>query len=440
MNYNTTQGKISGTITIPSSKSQTIRALLIASAAKGTSRLHNPLNSQDTQSCLAFCRSIGADIVESANYWDITGITGTGKTRELSLIYNEKNPLVLDVGNSGTTLYLGAGFAAALGLPVILTGDEQIRSRPVENLLNSLRDLGAEVSFTIPESLSLQGKPGCPPVYIKGPLQGGSTRIACPTSQYLSCLLLAAPAATGQSTIEVTLLNEAPYAEMTLEWLDDQKIPYQNDGLLHFTFPGHSNYSSFEKRIPGDYSSASFFFCAAAVTGSTLTIDGLVQNDSQGDKAVLGWLEKMGCTISWVENAVTVSGPEPGRLQGIDIDLNAAPDALPILAVTGCFANGTTRLLNVPQARIKETDRIAVMAEELSRIGADISELEDGLVIHGVKELSGGTAAGHRDHRVIMSLAVAGLCTTASLTITGAEAASVTFPSFFSLLEKILQN
>ncbi|NQT60618.1 MAG: 3-phosphoshikimate 1-carboxyvinyltransferase [Bacteroidetes bacterium] len=444
MNKIAAQGNISGTIAIPSSKSQTIRALLIASAAEGVSRLHNPLDSQDTLSCFSFCKSIGAEIVKSDTYWDVTGISGTDKARELSLKYTKENPLVLDVGNSGTTLYLGAGFAASLGIPVILTGDEQIRSRPVENLLNSLRDLGAEVSFTIPEShlppSAIKGAPGCPPVYIKGPLQGGSTSIDCPTSQYLSCLLLAAPAAMGQSTIEVTLLNEAPYAEMTMEWLDDQEIPYQHEGMSQFTFPGKSRYQSFEKLIPGDYSSASFFFCAAAVTGSTLTIDGLVENDSQGDKAVLGWLEQMGCTISWDGDAVTVSGSAPGKLKGIDIDLNAAPDALPILAVTGCFAGGTTRLLNVPQARIKETDRIEVMAKELTLLGADITELEDGLVIQGVGKLSGGVVEGHGDHRVIMSLAVAGLCTETPLTITGAEATSVTFPTFFSLLDKILQN
>ena len=444
MNKTVAQGDISGTITIPSSKSQTIRALLIAAAAEGVSRLHNPLISQDTLSCLAFCRSIGAEIVKTDAYWDVTGIAGTEKVRDLRLKYRKENPLILDVGNSGTTLYLGAGFAASLGIPVILTGDAQIRNRPVENLLNSLQELGAEVSFILPESPQQtaisKGAPGCPPVYIHGPLKGGTTSIACPTSQYLSCLLLAAPQATGASTIEVTLLNEAPYAEMTMEWLKEQDIPFQHKSMSLFRFPGNSSYRSFEKLIPGDYSSASFFFCAAAITGSTLTIAGLVENDSQGDKAVLGWLGEMGCKITWDGDAVTVSGPAPGKLKGIDIDLNSAPDALPILAVTGCFAKGTTRLLNVPQARIKETDRIDVMTEELSRLGADISELEDGMVIQGVEKLSGGTVEGHGDHRVIMSLAVAGLCTEEPLEITGAEAASVTFPTFFDLLEQILQN
>ncbi len=442
MNKIIKQGNLSGTITIPSSKSQTIRALLIAAAAKGVSRLYNPLESQDTLSCSVFCKSLGAEIVKTNEYWEITGISGTEKVRELQLTYTEENPLILDVGNSGTTLYLGAGLAASLGIPVILTGDEQIRSRPVENLLNSLQDLGADVSYGMKGARlnpsAAKSSAGCPPVYINGPLQGGFTRIACPTSQYLSCLLLAAPLAMGQSSIEVTLLNEAPYAGMTLEWLNEQEIPYQHEGMFQFTFPGKSRYRSFEKLIPGDYSSASFFFCAAAVTGSTLTIDGLVENDSQGDKAVLGWLEQMGCRIVWNGDAVTVSGPASGDLKGIDIDLNSAPDALPILAVTGCFASGTTRLLNVPQARIKETDRIAVMAVELSRLGADITELEDGLIIQGSGKLSGGIAEGHGDHRVIMALAVAGLCTGTPLTITGVEAASVTFPTFFNLLEQIL--
>ena len=444
MNKIIKQGILGGTLTVPSSKSQTIRALLIAAAAKGVSRLYNPLESQDTYSCSAFCTSLGAEIVRTDAYWDITGIMGTEKVQDLQQKYTEENPLILDVGNSGTTLYLGAGFAASLGIPVILTGDEQIQSRPVENLLNSLRDLGADVSYSMKEPLhnpsAAKGSEGCPPVYIKGPLRGGFTRIACPTSQYLSSLLLAAPLALDQSSIEVTLLNEAPYAAMTLEWLNEQKIPYQHKEMVQFTFPGKSRYRAFEKHIPGDYSSASFFFCAAAITGSTLTLKGLMKNDSQGDKAVLEWLQQMGCKIVWQGDTLTVSGPEPGTLKGIDIDLNSAPDALPILAVTGCFASGTTRLLNVPQARIKETDRIAVMAAELSRLTADITELEDGLIIQGSGKLSGGVADGHGDHRVIMSLAVAGLCTEDPLTITGAEAASVTFPTFFNLLENILQN
>jgi 3-phosphoshikimate 1-carboxyvinyltransferase len=426
-----TPASVTGDVLIPASKSQTIRALLIASAAGGTSVLRNPLDSHDTRSCASFCRAIGARIEEDGSSWRVTG----GKNPDL---IDTGTPLILDIGNSGTTICLGAGFAASLGIPVILTGDRQIRSRPVANLFSAYSDLGVRVSYAVPGEYGLEPAqaPGCPPVLLQGPVRGGSVRIACPTSQYLSSLLLAAVTAENQVDIEVTLLNEAPYVEMTLEWLDEQKIVYSRSGLQRFSFPGGGSFTPFDKIVPGDYSSASFFFCMAAVTGGSLTLHGLSRRDSQGDRMVLTWLERMGCSAVWEDEQVTVTGPPPGTLKGIDIDLNSAPDALPVLAVTGCFARGTTRLLNVPQARIKETDRIAVMAAELGKLNADIRELEDGLEIRG-KALTGGNVCGHGDHRVIMALATASLAADGPVTIDDISASDVTFPAFFDLLESI---
>lgn len=476
-------------IRIPGSKSQTIRALLIAAFSPGTTAIRSPLDSGDTRSCLEACRSFGASISEEAGIWKVTGIMDHRMTQE------ENIPLLVDVGNSGTTLYLGLGLAAALGRPLIFTGDEQIRKRPVVNLTRALEDLGAFCSFSLDEIQDIYGDTyaigsgdlkkiaelepaltsGAAPCLIHGPLTGGETSIECPTSQYLSSLLLAAPLAEDTSSIHVPLLHERPYAEMTLRWLDDQGIKYScSDDFSEFTVEGGQAYHSFDAAVSGDFSSASFFFCAAAITGSSMVFSGLDPHDPQGDKAVLQLLESMGCSVSWEyagadgeeapqddaagggnsggtglvggandaasaagEQLLTVSGPVKGELQPLDADLNAIPDALPILAMTACFARGTSYLRNVPQARIKETDRIAVMRRELEKLGAEMEELEDGLIIHGKGFLDGGQVEGHGDHRVIMSLAVAGLAARGEIEIQGTDAAAITFPTFFTLLDEI---
>ena len=445
--------KLAGSVLIPASKSHTIRALLIASLAWGTSRILNPLDSEDARSCIWACRMFGARIrEENSAEGRVLVVDGTG-----GRVTAPDRPV--DVGNSGTTLYLAAGIAALGEEDITFTGDSQIRSRPAGNLLQSLADLGARVRYGAAE--------GTAPFTIRGPLKGGATRIECPTSQYLSSLLIAAPPAAAVMTeIEVPLLHERPYVEMTLRWLDEQGIRMERRGLESFRIPGGQRYKSFEKPVPGDFSSAAFFLCAAAITGSTLTLRGLDMEDSQGDKEVVRILEAMGCEVRIDRTDITISG---GGLHGRDIDMNAIPDALPALAVAGCYAKGTTRLLNVPQARLKETDRIAVMAEELAKMGADIRELADGLEIRSrepapatpVSEApappaapsAAGTAAaarasgpglplrgarvnGHGDHRVVMALAVAALGAAGRTEIETAEAAAVTFPEFFSLLEK----
>jgi len=410
---------LSGTITIPSSKSHTIRALLIAAMAKGESTIINPLDSADTRSCLEAVKILGAKIKTENDRWIVQGTGGN--------IHPTAD--TIDVGNSGTTLYLAAGLAALSSHKITFTGDQQIKSRPVETLLNSLRDLGAEITIS--------GKNGCPPFSIQGPLTGGKTSIECPTSQYLSSLLLCTPLVNGNTEIEVPLLREQPYVEMTLKWMNDQFIMYDTTDFKEFFIPGGQSFEAFDKQVPGDFSSATFFLCAAAVTGSSLTLKGLDMADSQGDKAVVYMLEKMGCRIEIGINFIKIEGHP---LKGCEFDLNDTPDALPALAVTACFAEGETKLYNVPQARLKETDRISVMKKELEKMGADIKELEDGLVIRGSGDypLKGAEVCGHKDHRIIMSLAIAALASKGKTTIDDISAVSITFPNFFELLNQII--
>ena len=266
----------------------------------------------------------------------------------------------------------------------------------------------------------------------RGRITGGRTEIRAVTSQFLSSLLVSAPLAERDTEIRVLQLNEAPYVEMTLAWLEGLGVVWERRGWERFSVRGGQGHRAFERRIPGDFSSATFFLCAAAATGSELLVRGLDTADVQGDRAVVGMLAEMGAKVEPVPGGLRIRG---GDLRGAEFDLNATPDALPALAAAACFASGETRLRNVPQARLKETDRIAVMARELAKMGADVEELQDGLVIRG-RPLRGARVSGHGDHRVVMALAVAGLAAEGETVVDTAEAVRVTFPTFVDLMRR----
>lgn len=415
------KSRLKGTVSIPASKSHTIRAVAIASLAAGESLIHNPLDSSDCAAAVSCYRALGAGIDTSKP--DLWKVTGTG-----GRINAPKQ--VVDVANSGTTLLVAMGSAALAGpgQTTTFTGDAQTRSRPVGPLCDSLADLGAKCV-----SLKNNGKV---PVKITGRLSGGKTAIAASTSQYLSSLLLCTPLATKDTEIDVTLLNEPGYAQMTLDWLDKQHIEYENERMRRFRIRGNQSYKAFEAAVPADFSSATFFLCAAVLVGEQVTLLGLDFADSQPDKAVVEYLRAMGADIRIEANSITVKA---SPLHGTDLDMNKTPDALPAMAVTGAFASGTTRLLNVPQARAKETDRIRCMAEELRKMGVDVEELPNGLVIHGGR-LRPTELHGRGDHRIVMALSLAGLVLDGSCVIDTAEAISVTFPNYVELMKSIGAN
>jgi 3-phosphoshikimate 1-carboxyvinyltransferase len=291
-------------------------------------------------------------------------------------------------------------------------------------LLSALENLGVEI---------IDSSGGKCPFTIKGPIKGGKTTVNGVSSQFLTALLIACPLAPTDTEIIVESLNEKPYIEITLDWLRRMGINFEKQGLEWFKIYGKQQYKAFEREIPADFSSAAFPLCAAAITNSELLIKGLDFSDHQGDKAVFGYFEKMGMEIRHVPEGVKVSG---NGLAGVDIDMNATPDALPAMAVAACFAKGTTRLLNVPQARLKECDRIAAMTKELTKLGARVEELSDGLVIHQSR-LKGTEVHGYDDHRLVMALSVAGLAAEGETVVDTAESASVTFPSFVADMKKL---
>lgn len=431
------KSRLKGTVVIPGSKSHTIRAVAIASLATGESLIRNPLDSSDTQAAVACYRALGAAIdISDPKLWKVTGTSG-------NII---SPPEIIDVGNSGTTLRIAIGSAALAqpGQTTTFTGDEQIQTRPIGPLMDALNKIGAKC-----KSLKNNGKV---PVEITGKLTGGKTTIAATTSQYLSSLLLCAPLASKDIEIDVTLLNEPGYVQMTLDWLNKQQIEYEKQppGCLaqprrgcKFRIKGNQSYKAFDATIPADFSSATFFLCAAALAADEVILLGLDFADSQPDKAVVDHLKEMGANISIEQNSVTVKG---ATLRGAELDMNQTPDALPAMAVTAAFAEGTTKLFNVPQARSKETDRIKCIAEELKKMNVNVEELPDGLIIRGKSRVTNHepratvSLHGWADHRIVMALSLAGLAIDGECVINTAEAINVTFPNYVELMKGIGAN
>jgi 3-phosphoshikimate 1-carboxyvinyltransferase len=384
----------------------------MASFTSGVSVIEDPLDSLDTRSCIAVCRGLGADIHEEPSCLVVRGIDSI------------KSERILDVGNSGTTLFLALSMASLGNAPITFTGDNQIRNRSAANLLKGLSSLGVNV----------QSADGYVPISVLGPWRGGRCRVECPTSQYLSGLLMASPLARrGVVTeIEVPLLNEKPYVEMTLSYLDRQGVIYEKSkDFSYFRIKGGAFYKPMNGPVPADFSSAAFPAAAAVISRGKVELEGLDPKDSQGDKAFFDILQAMGCAVDWKGNALFVS--RNGPLRGGVFDLNAIPDALPALSAIAAFAQGETVLTNAAHARIKETDRIAVMARELGKLGVLCTERPDGLVIRG-GTVRGGSVDGQGDHRIVMALAAVGLGAESKIEIVGSEAADVTYPGFLDLL------
>jgi len=420
MEFRCRESCLTGQVQVPGSKSHTIRAVVLGGLADGESVIEAPLASGDTHSAVTGMRALGARIDMRPGEWRIIG---TGARPHVRTSH-------VDVGNSGTTLRTLMGAASLLREGrITLTGDEQIQRRPAAPLAAALEALGASVK-------SLHDN-GCAPFAVGGLLHGGRTTVEAVTSQYVTSLLLACPLAEKDTFLEVPLLNERPYVQMTLDWLSflGVRVEHAPDMSL-FQIRGGSVYPAFRRPVPADFSSAAFFLGAGALGDNAVTCAGLDMQDSQADKAVVDYVREMGAEVTVTDDVVTVHGR---GLHGVELDLNETPDALPVMAVLGCFAEGKTVLRNVAHARIKETDRIAVMACELRKMGGDVEELPDGLVIQGTG-LRGARVEGHGDHRVAMALALAGLCSPSETVVTTAEAAGITFPNFSELMQALGGN
>lgn len=404
---------LSGRIMIPPSKSHTLRALVFAFMARGISHIRNYLPSPDTRSMIDAIRLLGAIVDISSKEIAVDGRGG-------DLIPAEN---VIDCGNSGQVLRFIGAIAALLPSYTILTGDHSIRhNRPIKPLLDGLEQLGA---FAVSSR-----QDGYAPIIIRGPIKGGKAVIPGEDSQPVSGLLIAG--SFGQHPLELHVTNpgEKPWIALTLHWLKKLGIPYVNNHFERYAIQGRAQLEHFDTTISGDFSSAAFPIAAALLTHSELTLHPIDMEDPQGDKAIIPLLQEMGAHFEFDASAQTLTVKKGGPLKGRRIDCNDFIDALPILAVIGCFAEGQTELVNAAIARKKESDRIHCIAKELKKMGADLEERPDGLLIRPTK-LKAANLETHRDHRLVLALSVAALAASSGESvIDGVFAAEKTYPSF----------
>ncbi len=417
MRVHVQKSALSHTMQVPGSKSHTIRAVLLATLAEGTSTIFNPLASGDGQSALNAAKSFGAEVQVYDDRWIIRGLQGKPKVPDTCI----------DTNNSGTTTCFFTSVAALVeeGYTVI-TGDEQIRRRPLKVLVDALNELGATAFLTRSESTA-------PPVVVKGPLRGGKTTIQGFNSQYVSSLLLSSP--FSQTDVELFVENalEKPYVQMTLDWMRKFGIDVSNpDDYSHFYIQGGQCYHSGTYTIAADWSAVAFPLVAASITKSDLMLTGLDFNDSQGDKRVIQILQDMGAHLVIDEKAGTlrVIGGTPLK-GGMVIDMSDIPDALPALTVAATQAQGRTVFTNLAHVRLKETDRVLEMQQKLTYLGCDIQLQDDVLVVQGPTPIQSREVSSSFDHRIAMALFCAGLCAENGLVVNDVECASVSFPNFF---------
>jgi 3-phosphoshikimate 1-carboxyvinyltransferase len=405
------------TIEVPGSKSLTQRALIAAALARGESRLHGPLASEDTSYTSEALRQMGIAVRETGDSWLVQGSGGR--------IQAPAGDIYL--GNNGTaTRFLTS--VAALGQGLFrITGDQRMEERPIKPLLEALQGWGVEIA-------SLKGT-GCPPLEIMAAgLRGGRTLLPeGKSSQYLSSLLLVAPYARREARLEVAgEVLSRPYVAMTMAVMEAFGITVQaNAAYTWFAIP-QGEYQAREYRIEGDASSASYFWAAAALTGGRVTVANVPAPSLQGDAVFARLLEQMGCRVESTAAGITVVGPE--ELRAIEVDMGDCPDVAPTLAVVASQARGRTVIRNIAHLRIKECDRLHVMATELAKLGVEVEEGADYLAITGRgrhhPELHGAEIETYNDHRIAMSFAVAGLVVP-GVRIKGEGCVRKSFPDFW---------
>ena len=406
-------------VRVPGSKSLTNRALIVAALASGKSRLTGALDSEDTRVMVDGLKTLDVAVEHDpdAATIDVTGCTGRVKAKGAELF----------VANSGTSLRFLTALCATGRGTFRLDGTPRMRERPVADLLQALNGLGAITRSDLGT--------GCPPVTVEASgLDGGYAFVKGDvSSQFLSGLLMALPAAKDQTTVEVegTLVSQ-PYVAMTLDVMEAFGVRIGNHKFRRFNVKP-ACYAGRPYAVEPDASAASYFFAAAAVSGATITVEGLGTRSVQGDMGFVDVLEHLGCTVDRKPTETTVTG---GPLRGVDVDMNPISDTVMTLAVIALFAQGVTRIRNVGHIRHKETDRIAALATELRKLGAAVDEHPDGLVIVPPAQITPARIATYDDHRMAMAFAVAGL-KAEGITILDPGCVAKTYPGFWEDLAKL---
>jgi len=415
MNCRVEKSKISGHITCPANKSYSHRAIFLASLAGNGSRVDNVLFSADTIATIEACRNFGAEIEEV----DSTIIV------KKPIKSNEIVPEI-DAKNSGTTIRIASGIASTFTKEITLTGDSSLQKRPMKPLLDALESIGAKCSSTN----------GMPPIKITGRILGGDVSIPGNfSSQFISALLICAPLTEKgiNLTIEGNLVSK-PYLDATIATMRNfgvtvqTLIPYKKYSIT----PQIYKPSSFT--VPMDFSSLALLLSASVLNGEKIIIHGKMGNLPQGDEVFIDILEQMGVKVSIIKDQITIQSPE--KLNGGRFDLSNSPDLLPPLAILALKTRSPIEIVNVKHARLKETDRISILARELIKIGIKVQEKDDGLVLESPKELQGALLNSENDHRLFMAFCISGMYV-GNCIVTDGESVAVSYPDFINEMNRL---
>ena len=422
--------QIGGVVKAPPSKSYSHRAVILASLAKGTSKLYDMLYSEDTLASIRVCKALGAKISRTDGCLEVIGTGGK--------LHNSSADEI-DLANSGTTLRLMTSVSALSDNEVILTGDESLQTRPMGLLMDALVPLGVEAK-------SLKGNDRAP-ILIRPGYPGGETNImGNVSSQFISSTLISSP--LSKNGVKLYVLPEfksRPYVNMTLDimrkfgvktlkgyYLKHENCDKEYQGCKIDEFiVRKQDYIACDYTVEGDYSSASYLLALIAINGGKAKIKNLFRNSKQGDKYILDILQNMGATVVRGEDYVEIASE--GNLKAIDVDLSNAPDLLITVAVLAAMAEGTTNITGVAHARVKETDRIDTTCRELEKLGCELTEREDGMSITG--GVSSGVVDSHGDHRLAMAFSLIGLRN--EIEITNGEVFDVSFPNFIEAMAEL---
>jgi 3-phosphoshikimate 1-carboxyvinyltransferase len=408
---------LQATVSIPGSKSYTNRALLIAGLTDGECRLEKPLVSDDTKYMIRALRAFGVPVQEEKEAFIVSGKGGQLSAPDEDIF----------IGNAGTAMRFLTTLSALAPGKTRLDGDERMRERPLADLLDCLTQMGVQVIS--------ENDNGCPPIEIAGgKVPGGDISLAGDkSSQYLTSILLSAPYFKNDTCINIQGdLTSKSYADITLDIMKTFGVGVENERYQRFTVKAGDRYKAQTYRVESDWSSATYFLAAAAVTGGEMTLKDINSDSVQGDAQFTSVLEKMGCCVEKKSHSLHLKG---NPLRGITINMNNMPDAVQTLAVTALFAEGETVIQGIGNLRIKETDRISALANELSRLGAGVEAGDDYLVIQP-GNYSGAEIETYNDHRMAMSFAVAGL-KIPGVHIKNPKCVEKSFPDFFQQFENL---
>ena len=424
-------GSVAGTVKLPGSKSISNRVLLLAAMASGETRLFDLLDSDDTRVMQDALRTLGIAVKRDGSVTAVSGAGGAFPVKSADLF----------LGNAGTAFRPLTAALALCGGDYRLSGVARMHERPIGDLVNTLRGLGANIDCT--------GVEGYPPLHIRpaSVREGGKVSVRGDvSSQFLTALLMALPLTGRQTSIAVEgELISKPYVEITLGTLRRFGIEVARDGWASFTVPADARYTSpGEIWVEGDASSASYFLAAGAISGLSgggpVRVEGVGRASVQGDVRFAEALERMGARIAmgenWIEATAGDEAKRTGKLKAFDADFNHIPDAAMTLAVAALFADGPCTLRNIGSWRVKETDRIAAMATELRKLGAAVAEGKDWLRVAPCAALRPATIDTYDDHRMAMCFSLAALGGV-TVRINDPKCVNKTFPEYFEALSRI---